>query len=106
MTRMMTIVAGGAVMLAMAACSSVPARTGSFYECNGGTKLNVNYVKDGALVRVNGGRTLALRAVPSNSGSSYENKTGARLHRDGNMVSWNTAARTAAESCKVIMTPF
>lgn len=105
MNKMMMIAVGGAAVAALGACSSLPARTGSFYECDRGTRLNVNYLSNGALVRVNGGRTLTLRTVASNSGAAYENKSGARLYRDGNQVTWNTALRSAPETCRVVATP-
>ncbi|MEI4506522.1 MliC family protein [Sphingopyxis sp. CCNWLW253] len=100
-----TLVAAGAAILALAACSSVPRQTGTAYECDRGTRLNVNYVGDGAIVRVNGGRTMVLKSTPANSGQIYENKSGARLHRQGNGVMWNTALRSAPESCRAIATP-
>lgn len=106
MKMTMLIAASGAAMAMLGACSSLPARTGSFYECDRGTKLNVNYGPKGALVRVNGGRTYTLRSVPSNEGTAYENKSGLRLHRVGNTVTWNTAMRSAPESCRVVATPF
>ncbi len=99
-----TILILGAV-LALAGCSSVPRNTGTSYDCSGGTKLKVDYVGDSAIVRVNGRRSLVLKQTPSNAGAVYENRTGARLARNGNDVMWNTAARTAAESCRVVYTP-
>lgn len=101
----MKIITVAAATLALAACSSVPVRTGTAYECDRGTRLNVDYVRDGAIVRVNGGRTMVLRSSPSNGGEVYENKMGARLNRQGNQVMWNTALRSAAESCHVVMRP-
>ncbi|MGQ2933707.1 MliC family protein [Sphingopyxis sp.] len=91
--------------LAVAGCSSVPRNTGTSYECSGGTRLKVDYVGDGAIVRVNGGRTMVLKSTAANSGQIYENKNGARLHRQGNDVTWNTALRSAPESCRVVYTP-
>lgn len=99
------VMAMTAAMLAIAGCSSVPRNTGTSYECDRGTRLKVDYVRDGAIVRVNGRQTLVLRETPANRGQIYENKTGARLHRNGNQVTWNTAARSAAETCRVVMTP-
>ncbi len=99
------VMAMTAAMLAIAGCSSVPRNTGTSYECDRGTRLKVDYVRDGAIVRVNGRQTLVLRETPANRGQVYENKTGARLHRNGNQVTWNTAARSAAETCRVVMTP-
>jgi len=99
------VMAMTAAMLAIAGCSSVPRNTGTSYECDRGTRLKVDYVRDGAIVRVNGRQTLVLRATPANRGQIYENKSGARLHRNGNQVTWNTAARSAAETCRVVMTP-
>src|SRR3546814_7648227 len=90
-------VAGGA---------SVPPRnTGTSYDCDRGTRLKVDYGGDGAIVRVNGRQTVVLKSTPANRGQVYENKTGARLQRSGNQVTWNTAARSAPETCRVVMTP-
>ena len=100
-----SVVAAGAAVLALAACSSVPRNTGTSYECDRGTRLKVNYVGDGAIVRVNGGRTMVLKSTPANRGQIYENKSGVRLQRNGNEVTWNTAQLSAAESCRVVYTP-
>lgn len=98
-------VAAGAAILSLAACSSVPRNTGTSYDCSGGTKLKVDYVGNTAIVRVNGMRSMVLKQTPSNSGQVYENKSGARLQRNGNDVTWNTALRSAPESCRVVYTP-
>lgn len=103
--KITTALAAGAAILLTAGCSSMPRNTGTSYECDRGTRLKVDYVTDGAIVRVNGGRTLVLKSTPSNSGQIYENRTGARLHRQGNEVTWNTALRTAPETCRVVYTP-
>jgi hypothetical protein len=103
-TIIMMAAAGAAVSLA--GCASVPPRnTGTSYDCSGGTKLKVDYVGNGAIVRINGRRTVTLRQTPSNRGPVYENRTGMRLERNGNEVTWNTAARTAPENCRVTYTP-
>lgn len=94
-----------AVLLPLAGCASAPARTGTSYDCDRGTRLTVNYLPNAAIVRVNGRQTMTLRSTPANSGQIYENKRGARLHRNGNSVMWNTALRTAPESCRVVMRP-
>ena len=99
------IFAAGAAVLALAACSSVPRNTGTSYECNRGTKLKVDYVGNTAIVRVNGRGSMVLKQTPSTGGAVYENKTGARLQRNGNDVTWNTALRSAPESCRVVYTP-
>lgn len=103
--KMMAVFAAGAAILALAACSSVPRNTGTSYECDRGTRLKVDYVGDGAIVRVNGGRTMVLKSTPANRGQIYENRTGARLQRNGNNVTWNTAQRSAAENCRAVYTP-
>lgn len=97
--------AAGAAMCALAACSSVPRNTGTSYDCSGGTRLKVDYVGNGALVRINDGRTIMLKSTPANTGRIYENKSGVRLQRDGNEVTWNTALRSAPESCRAVYTP-
>src|SRR3546814_13565086 len=77
---------------------SPPRNTGTSYDCDRGTRLKVDYVGDGAIVRVNGRQTVVLKSTPANRGQVYENKTGARLQRSGNQVTWNTAARSAPET--------
>ncbi len=104
MTKLIAISVAAAA-LALAGCSSVPRTTATSYDCSGGTKLKVDYVGSTAIVRVNGGRTMALKQTPSTGGSVYENRTGARLQRNGNDVTWNTALRSAPESCRVVYTP-
>ena len=99
------LVAAGAAIFGLAGCSSVPRNTGASYDCSGGTKLKVDYVGSTAIVRVNGMRSLVLKQTPSTGASVYENKTGARLQRNGSDVTWNTALRSAPESCRVVYTP-
>ena len=103
--KIAVLFAAGAAILALAACSSVPRNTGTSYDCSGGTKLKVDYVGSTAIVRVNGMRSLVLKQTPSTGASVYENKTGARLQRNGSDVTWNTALRSAPESCRVVYTP-
>jgi hypothetical protein len=91
----------GTVLLS--GCMTTPAQRGTSYECDRGTRLQVSYLREGALVRVNGGLALPFRQTPSNAGAVYESG-GNRLARDGNIVTWNTAARTAPETCRVINT--
>lgn len=101
-----TILAAAVAALALAACSSVPPRnTGTSYDCNRGTKLKVDYVGNTAIVRVNGRRSMVLKQTPSTGGAVYENKKGARLQRNGNEVTWNTALRSAPESCRTVYRP-
>jgi len=106
MFKTLPVAVVAATTLAVAGCASVPPRnTGTTYECSAGTRLKVDYVGDGAIVRVNGRQTVVLKSAPSNRGQIYENKTGARLARNGNQVTWNTAARNAPESCRAVVTP-
>ena len=94
--------AAGAVTLA-GCMTAPPATLGTPYACDRGTQLQVSYLGEGALVRINGGRAVALRATPSNGASVYEGR-GNRLARDGNTVTWNTAARSAPETCRAVNT--
>jgi hypothetical protein len=103
--KTITLIAASAAIFGLAGCSSVPRNTGTSYDCSGGTKLKVDYVGSTAIVRVNGMRSLVLKQTPSTGASVYENKTGARLQRNGSDVTWNTALRSAPESCRVVYTP-
>lgn len=80
-----------------------PANMGTTYECDRGTRLQVSYLKNGALVRVNGARAIPFKQTPSNQGEVYENAA-SRLARNGNKVTWNTGLRSAPETCRVINT--
>ncbi|MDG5487855.1 MliC family protein [Sphingomonas sp. BGYR3] len=77
----------------------------SFYECSQGTRLRVDYRDRGAIVRVNDSQTIVMRAAASLQGESYEGLAGQRLQRNGSSVQWNTAARTAPETCRQIAVP-
>lgn len=80
-----------------------PALTGTSYTCSGGTELRVDYLRNGALVSVNGARSIPFKQTPSTSGATYE--SGAmRLARTGNSVTWNTAQRSAPETCRAVNT--
>lgn len=106
MTNGMAKTALVAAVIVLAGCASTPPQSsGTSYGCNRGTRLTVHYLGNGAIVRVNGGRTMTLKSTPANTGQIYENRSGARLHRQGNEVTWNTAARSAPESCRVAYTP-
>lgn len=97
--------AAAGTALTLAGCESVPRNSGTSYACSAGTTLKVDYVGNGAIVRINGRRTVTLRQTPSNRGPVYENRSGMRLERSGNGVVWNTAARSAPENCRVVYTP-
>lgn len=89
---------------ATAACTTDrPAFTGTSYSCSGGTELRVQYLRNGALVSIDGARSIPFKQTPSNAGATYE--YGAmRLARAGNSVTWNTAERSAPETCRVVNT--
>ena len=101
-SAIIAVSAAGAALLS-GCMSTPPANLGTTYECDRGTRLQVSYLREGALVRVNGGLAMPFRQTPSNGGSVYESGAN-RLARSGNTVTWNTAARTAPETCRVINT--
>jgi len=95
-----------AMLCLLAGCGPVGTPGGSsFYECSQGTRLRVDYRGRGALVRINDRATVTLRTTPSVGGAVYEGRHGERLERRGDMVVWNTAARTAPEQCRRIILP-
>ena len=100
------LVGGGAAALLLSACASVGVPgVSTYYECDRGTRLKVDFVGDRALVGVNGARAVAMRQTPAASGVIYENNQGWRLHTKGNEAMWNTAARSAPESCRQVAVP-
>lgn len=104
MKKLISAAATAGCLLAVTGCMSVPpANVGTTYQCDRGTTLQVSYLRNGALVRVNGARGIPFTQTPSNTGDVYENGA-KRLARNGNMVSWNTADRSAPETCRVVNT--
>jgi len=80
-------------------------RLAATYGCSGGTQLSVNYLDNGALVAVNGGRRVPFQSTPANAGQIYEGPSGQRLAVNGSSIMWNTAARIAAETCTPVPQP-
>lgn len=96
----------GAALLLLSACMSVGGPgVSTYYECDRGTRLKVDFVGDGALVGVNGERARRMRSAPAASGAMYENRAGWRLHTKGNEAMWNTALRSSPETCRQVMVP-
>ena len=85
--------------LAVRPCLGRRPGVGTYYECDRGTRLKVDCVRDGALVSVNGDRARPLRQVASASGAAYEKRGGWRLHVKGGEAVWNGAERSAPEKC-------
>ncbi|MGV1683887.1 MliC family protein [Sphingopyxis sp. NJF-3] len=95
---------GGALLLG--ACQTVGGPGGSsYYECDRGTRLKIDYVRNGALVSVDGRRALPLRTTQSVGGQNYEGAGGARLHIQGGSATWNTADRSAPQTCRQVAMP-
>lgn len=100
------LAAPAAAALLLSACMSVGGPgVSTYYECDRGTRLKVDFMGDRALVSVNGGRAEAMRSAPAASGAMYENRAGWRLHTKGNEATWNTALRSAPESCRQVVVP-
>lgn len=102
----MKVASVGAAALLLSACAAVGGPgVSTYYECDGGTRLKVDFVGDRALVSVNGGRAETMRSAPAASGAMYENRAGWRLHTKGNEAMWNTALRSSPETCRQVMVP-
>jgi len=78
---------------------------GDYFECDRGTRLRVDFLRDGALVSVNGGRAGPMHLVRGARGRVYESADGNRLAVNGRKATWNTAARTAPETCSRVAVP-
>ena len=105
MTTLKFAAVGSAASL-LSACMSVGGPgVSTYYECDRGTRLKVDFMGDRALISVNGGRAEAMRSTPAASGAIYENRAGWRLHTKGNEAMWNTALRSAPETCRQVAVP-
>jgi hypothetical protein len=88
----------------LAGCQSVGGPGVSTYlECNRGTRLKVDYVRNHALVSIAGRRPIALKQVPAVGGSMYERQV-YRLHMTGNGAQW-TDSRMPSQSCSRVAVP-
>ncbi len=95
-----------AAFLLLAGCTPIGTPGGSsYYECSQGTRLRVDYRGASAFVKIGNARAITLRSTPSTGGAVYEGRRGQRLERQGNGVVWNTALRTAPETCRPIIIP-
>lgn len=104
MKNLISVAASAGCLLVVAGCMTPPpAKVGTTYQCDRGTTLQVSYLRNGALVRVNGARGIPFTQTPGNSGAIYENGA-MRLAHNGNTVTWNTADRSAPETCRVVNT--
>lgn len=103
MRKTTKLVLAGCAAALLSGCMTTLAGRGTTYECDRGTRLQVSYLREGALVRVNGGLATPFKQTPSNAGEVYESGAN-RLARNGNTVTWNTAARTAPETCRAVNT--
>ena len=104
--RRIKFVALTGAALGLSACMSVGGPgVSTYYECDRGTRLKVDFMGDRALVSVNGGRAEAMRSAPAASGAMYENRAGWRLHTRGIEAMWNTALRSAPETCRQAVVP-
>ncbi len=101
--KSLSIMVAGSVAVAGCMSAGVPANRGTTYQCSNGTKLQISYLRNSALVSVNDARPIPFAQTPSNAGQVYEN-AGSRIAREGNAVTWNTAARSAPEQCRPVMT--
>src|SRR3546814_5621515 len=69
MLKALSIAVVAAATLIVAGCASVPPRnTGTSYDCDRGTRPKVDYVGDGAIVRVHGRQTVVLQSTPAQRG--------------------------------------
>jgi len=100
-----TGVAFAATILLSACQSAGDPPGGTYYECNRGTKLRVHYLPNRALVSADGHRALSMKIVPSVSGRHYQSTGGTRLSVSGRTVTWNTADRSAPQTCQPVAMP-
>jgi len=96
----------GSAALLLSACMSVGGPgVSTYYECDRGTRLKVDFMGDRALVSVNGGRPEAMRSTPGARGGIYKNGPGGGRNTKGNEAMWNTALRSAPETCRQVVVP-
>lgn len=95
-----------AATLLLSACQTMGGPgASSYYECDRGTQLKVDYLRNGALVSVDGRRALPLKVAQSIGGQTYEGAGGARLRVNSGTATWNGADRSAPQSCRSIAVP-
>lgn len=97
--------AGIAAATLLSACAPAGGvGTSSFFECDRGVRLQVDYRGRMAFVRVNGAAPLRLMQTPAASGTAYEGG-GYALREHQGAVMWNGPTREAPYSCRQVMVP-
>jgi membrane-bound inhibitor of C-type lysozyme len=87
-----------------AACAPVGGPGAStFYACDRGTMLRVDFTDRAAFVRVNGGEALRLPQEPAASGTSYMTPQHS-LRTRGSEAMWSVG-RMAPEQCRQVAVP-
>lgn len=93
-------------VLALAAGACVPKGgpgTSTFYECDRGTMLRVDFTDRAAFVYVNGGERLRLPQERAASGTSYMTPQHS-LRTRGSEATW-AVGRMAPEQCRQVAVP-
>ncbi len=101
---MKNVITAGAALAALAGC--VPKGgpgASTYFECDRGTKLQVDFAGETAFVRVNGAKPLRLPAVQAASGGRYSSGTH-EFWNKGNTATW-TVGRMVSEQCRQVVLP-
>lgn len=105
MTKRLIIAAATSGLFALSGCMTTSGPGSStYFECDRGTRLQVDYMGNSAIVRVNGGPRILLRQTPAASGTAYEGR-GYALREHQGTVTWNGPTREAPYSCSRVMVP-
>lgn len=105
MNKKLLLTAISASALTMTGCMTTGGPgTSTYLECDRGTRLQVDYMGNSAVVRVNGGPRILLRQTPAASGTSYEGG-GYALREHQGTVMWNGPTREAPYTCRQVIVP-
>ena len=101
---MKKMIVAAAALAALAGC--VPKGgpgASTYFECDRGTKLQVDFAGQTAFVRVNGADPLRIPAMQAASGARYSSGTH-ELWTKGDTATW-TVGRMVPEQCRQVVLP-
>lgn len=75
----------------------------TYFECERGTRLKVDYLSNGAFVGIDGRKAIPLKQVPAVSGTAYESRQ-YQLQVQGGGARW-IDSRLPAQSCSQVRVP-
>ena len=77
----------------------------SYFDCGDGKMLKATFSRQRAMMQVDNGPLISLKATPAVRGQIYEGGAGLRLAVDGDVATWSGRTREAPATCRRVAVP-